>query len=213
MNRRFNLEDYETVDQRLAEFHQRHPNGRIVTHIITLDEKKVVMRAEAYRDDLDLVTAVGHAQEVIGSNSINANNALENCETSAVGRALRNLGVSSKGGPSREEMQRAIVNPVEETRQAAHSENSRSTVVWNRHTTHDKETLARLDMMTKFDDELDQATSVEQLRKIAEHIRQAGLPQRHTIELRRKFEQRVAELIDGRSPDTTLPRSWNDPVA
>lgn len=181
MNRRFNLEDYETVDQRLAEFHQRHPNGRIVTHIITLDEKKVVMRAEAYRDDLDLVTAVGHAQEVIGSNSINANNALENCETSAVGRALRNLGVSSKGGPSREEMQRAVVNPVEETRQPAHSENS-------------KETLARLDMMTKFDDELDQATSVEQLRKIAEHIRQAGLPQRHTIELRRKFEQRVQEL-------------------
>lgn len=181
MNRRFNLEDYETVDQRLAEFHQRHPNGRIVTHIITLDDKKVVMRAEAYRDDLDLVTAVGHAQEVIGSNTINANNALENCETSAVGRALRNLGVSSKGGPSREEMQRAIVNPVEETRQTARPENS-------------TETLARLDIMTKFDDELDQATSVEQLRKIAENIRQAGLPQRHTIELRRKFEQRVQEL-------------------
>jgi len=65
VNRRFNLEDYETVDQRLAEFHQRHPNGRIVTHIITLDEKKVVMRAEAYRDDLDLVTEEHRAKEYL----------------------------------------------------------------------------------------------------------------------------------------------------
>lgn len=111
----FNLADYETVDSRIHKFYDKHKNGRIVTELVTTrinDAGQIIQyvcKAEIYRDLLDPVpSATGYAEEVLGSNPINRTSALENCETSAIGRALANLGFSTKGArPSQEEMQKA----------------------------------------------------------------------------------------------------------
>lgn len=111
----FNLADYETVDSRIHKFYDKHKNGRIVTELVTTrinDAGQIIQyvcKAEVYRDLLDPVpSATGYAEEVLGSNPINRTSALENCETSAIGRALANLGFSTKGArPSQEEMQKA----------------------------------------------------------------------------------------------------------
>lgn len=105
----FNLQDYEPVEDRLARFWEKHPNGRIRTEILSSDEKTVVMQALVFRDAEDkLAAATGHAQETIGSTPVNRTSWVENCETSAIGRALANLGYAPKGArASREEMQKA----------------------------------------------------------------------------------------------------------
>jgi hypothetical protein len=117
----FNLADYETVDSRIHKLYAAHPNARIFTELVTTrinDAGQIIQyvcKAEIYRDLLDPVpSATGYAEEVLGSNPINRTSALENCETSAIGRALANLGFSTKGArPSQEEMQKA-----ERTKQA-----------------------------------------------------------------------------------------------
>lgn len=111
----FNLSDYETVDSRIHKFYEKHKNGRIITELIETrinDAGQIIQyvcKAEVWRDLADPVpSATGYAEEVLGSNPINRTSALENCETSAIGRALANLGFSTKGSrPSQEEMQKA----------------------------------------------------------------------------------------------------------
>jgi hypothetical protein len=109
MSPRFNLEDYVDVNTRIDTFWERFPEGRIVTRLLsdpnTLD--RVVVEASVYRSsDTDaLVAATGLAFEIEGGSGANATSHLENCETSAIGRALANLGLeTSKGRPSRQEM-------------------------------------------------------------------------------------------------------------
>jgi len=111
----FNLADYETVDSRIHKFYEAHKNGRIHTELVNTrinDAGQIIQyvcKAEIYRDLLDSVpSATGYAEEVLGSNPINRTSALENCETSAIGRALANLGFSTKGArPSQTEMTKA----------------------------------------------------------------------------------------------------------
>ena len=101
------LNDYETVDSRVHKFWDKHPNGRIATSVEFHEEsKRWVVRTEVYRDVLDpFPAATGYAEEVIGSSMVNKTAALENAETSSIGRALANLGFSTKGArPSLEEM-------------------------------------------------------------------------------------------------------------
>jgi len=109
----FNLQDYEPVEERLARFWQDHPNGRIHTELVNshagsvLDQSQsVIVIASVYKDKADLYpAATGHAQETPGSNPVNKTSWVENCETSAIGRALANMGYAPKGQrPSREEM-------------------------------------------------------------------------------------------------------------
>ena len=117
----FNLNDYETVDSRIHKFYEKYPQGRIITHLLetrTNDLCQIiqyVFKAEAYRDNLDAApAATGYAEEMLGSNPVNRTSALENCETSAVGRCLANLAFSPKGSrPSQTEMAKASrVQPV-----------------------------------------------------------------------------------------------------
>lgn len=111
----FNLSDYETVDSRIHKFYEKHKNGRIITDLVATrvnDAGQIIQyvcKVEIYRDLADPVpSATGYAEEVLGSNPINRTSALENCETSAIGRALANLGFSTKGArPSQEEMGKA----------------------------------------------------------------------------------------------------------
>lgn len=103
---KFNLEEYETVETRIDKFWAAHPNGRILTDIAYQDEKRVMFRAEVYKDEKDERPAsTGYAEETKGASPVNRTSHVENCETSAIGRALANLNFAAKGKrPSREEM-------------------------------------------------------------------------------------------------------------
>jgi hypothetical protein len=107
----FNLADYEPVEERLARFWNDWPQGRVHTELVGNGHagESVVMLAEIYKDKADLhPDATGHAQETPGSNPVNKTSWIENCETSAIGRALANMGYAPKGHrPSREEMAKA----------------------------------------------------------------------------------------------------------
>jgi hypothetical protein len=102
----FNLADYETVESRLEKFWKEFPDGRISTELEVCEAHRYVIKAYLYRTYLDQVAySTGFAEEKDSDRGVNATSALENCETSAIGRALANAGFAAKGRrPSREEM-------------------------------------------------------------------------------------------------------------
>jgi hypothetical protein len=106
MNFMFNLEDYETVEERLVKFWKDHPDGRISTQIIEHTLQRFIVQAAIYRTEVDAQAwTTGFAEETVSTRGVNSTSALENCETSAIGRALANAGYVTKGKrPSREEM-------------------------------------------------------------------------------------------------------------
>ena len=102
----FNLADYETVETRLVKFWKENPDGRIETELIEATANRFTFMARIFRTEADpKYWASGHASETIADKGVNATSALENCETSAIGRALANAGYATHGKrPSREEM-------------------------------------------------------------------------------------------------------------
>ena len=105
---KFDLESYETVESRLAKFWKDHPNGRVATKLEYRDERSFIVYSEIYFDKDDVYpTATGYAEEIVGASPVNRTSALENCETSSLGRALSNCNYASQGKrPSREEMEK-----------------------------------------------------------------------------------------------------------
>jgi hypothetical protein len=107
----FNLADYETVEERIRRFYKDNKTGRIITdNITTLQDRQVstwVVKASVYLDDqTDKPKATGLAFEVDGVGMANKTSALENAETSAIGRALANAGYSGNKRTSRQEMEK-----------------------------------------------------------------------------------------------------------
>ena len=102
----FNPADYAEVAERLPLFWKDCPRGRIVTELIVDDGTRIVMRADLYADIADPVpTTTGWAEEIRGSSMVNKTSAMENTETSCVGRALANYQFQgSKKRASLEEM-------------------------------------------------------------------------------------------------------------
>lgn len=102
----FNLDDYEPVAARHSRWLQQHPNGRTITHMVSTPGADIcVIRAELWLEDVCIAT--GYAEEVRGAGNVNRTSHVENCETSAVGRALANAGMAGSDvnkRPSREEM-------------------------------------------------------------------------------------------------------------
>jgi len=102
----FNLEDYETVEERLIKFWKEHPDGLIHTELLNMAPNQYIVKASIYRTEADSrAWTTGLAEETVQGRGVNATSALENCETSAIGRALANAGYATKGKrASREEM-------------------------------------------------------------------------------------------------------------
>lgn len=105
----FDLASYAPVAERITLFYETFPRGRIITELVSRTERDVVFRALVYRDASDAdAAATGWAAEREGDGEINTVACLENTETSAIGRALANLGfTASRERPSAEEMAKA----------------------------------------------------------------------------------------------------------
>jgi hypothetical protein len=129
---RFNLDDYETVESRIKRFYELYEDGRIVTEwennnrfeveAETKTPKTWVIRASIFLTAGDqanhLPKATGFAFEVDGTGGANNTSALENAETSAIGRALANMNLSGNKRASREEMQKVAKADTDWTAEA-----------------------------------------------------------------------------------------------
>jgi hypothetical protein len=102
----FNLQDYETVESRLEKWWKDYPDGRVATKLEQASDTRYIVSAELFKTEADAkACATGLASESISDRGVNSTSALENCETSAIGRALANAGYAAKGKrASREEM-------------------------------------------------------------------------------------------------------------
>ena len=110
---------YSMVAARVQAFRKLIPGGSITTEILSLDGDRVVMRATV-ADEAGRVLASGMAFEERGSSYINKTSFIENCETSAVGRALGMLGIGSEEQMcSADELVNAIMNQGADTRNEA----------------------------------------------------------------------------------------------
>jgi hypothetical protein len=110
----FNLADYETVDSRIHQFYGEYKDGRIVTEMELIDIEKghCVFKAYIYKDSVrTMPDSTGYADGFRKDRGVDAQFWINNAETSSIGRALANLGLSAKGKrASAEEM--AQVNAV-----------------------------------------------------------------------------------------------------
>ena len=113
----FNLDDYTTVQERIADFWERYPDGAIRTEVIEASNTRFIVFCKLFKNATDPQPfSTGHAQEVISEKGVNRDLALENCETSAVGIAAKFANIGTKKHlASREEM--AKVNRVNEPNQ------------------------------------------------------------------------------------------------
>lgn len=128
---KFNPNEYETVADRLKRFHADHPHARIVTRNETTEQDRQVstwiVRAEIYLPMFEIwedapaqenpenswyLKATGYAFEIDGTGMANQTSALENAETSAIGRALANMGYHGDKRPSATEMAKANTGVV-----------------------------------------------------------------------------------------------------
>lgn len=102
----FDLADYETVEDRLTKYWKDNPDGRIATELVEWAAGRFIVKAFIYRTENDAQAwATGFAFEQVTDKGVNSTSALENCETSSIGRALANAGYAAKGKrASREEM-------------------------------------------------------------------------------------------------------------
>lgn len=104
-----NLDNYETVEERIRRFYKDNPEARITTDLVQVDgepgRSRWIVKAYVYRDaERERPDATGYAFEIDGEGMTQKAAALETCETSAIGRALANLNYSGNKRVTREEM-------------------------------------------------------------------------------------------------------------
>jgi hypothetical protein len=110
----FNLENYETVASRLDRWLVKYelpevvvPRTRVETELVHYTDNRCVFKASIYIDNI--LVSTGWAEETRGEGMVNKTSHVENCESSAVGRALANAGLAGSDPskrPSREEMEK-----------------------------------------------------------------------------------------------------------
>ena len=112
--------EYTEVNQRIKAYRMVYPNGSITTEILKLEDGVVLMKATILNED-GVVIGTGLAQEKEDSTFINKTSYIENCETSAVGRALGMCGFGiDTSVASAEEVKTAMANqePKQDTKKA-----------------------------------------------------------------------------------------------
>lgn len=122
-----NLDNYEPVDERIARFKADHPNFRVLTeesHDGEPGATRWIVKASIWRDaeNTGMPDGTGYAFEIDGQGMTQRTAALETCETSAIGRALANLGYAGNRKVTREEMIKPAVAQFEDRVAAAQSE-------------------------------------------------------------------------------------------
>ena len=102
---------YAEVNQRIKAFRMLYPEGCITTKMLSNENGVCVFKASIYKDSSDYLLGTGHAYEKENSTFINKTSYIENCETSAVGRALAMCGIGiDTSVASAEEVENAINN-------------------------------------------------------------------------------------------------------
>ena len=116
--------DYWTVAERIAKLRDEHPDYTVETQLISQDDEKVIMKGLIM--DGERLISTGYAEEVRGSTQINQTSALENCETSAVGRALAFFGLAGTEIASADEVAGAVNQQREKALYAAFQKTTRA---------------------------------------------------------------------------------------
>jgi len=103
--------EYTTVVERINDFRndERFEGWSIETDIISTDIENCIIKA-TIKDSSGKIVGTGLAHEVQGSTNINKTSHVENCETSAIGRALANIGKAGTEYASANEVSDAIIN-------------------------------------------------------------------------------------------------------
>lgn len=132
---KFNLNDYETVDERIQRFRRDHKQARIETELVVFNGEngstRWVVKARVFRNCEEPACGEGHAFEIDGTGMANQTSALENAETSAVGRALAQAGYSGSRRTTREEMAKVLIPELKQAiAEAKSKEDTRA--VWVR---------------------------------------------------------------------------------
>lgn len=109
--------EYQTVALRVSNFRESFPQFSLVTEVLHRDVDCVVMKA-TISNDSGRVMATGHAEEYRKASEINRTSALENAETSAIGRALAAMGLGGTEFASADEVARAVSGAKGEAKRA-----------------------------------------------------------------------------------------------
>jgi len=99
--------EYKTVAYRVNEFREQHPDFTIETDLVEANDVLVIVKASILNNEGRLL-ATGYAEEVRAASKINRTSALENAETSAIGRALSALGLGGSQYASADELVSAL---------------------------------------------------------------------------------------------------------
>lgn len=192
------LKDYVDVAERIRAWYEAYPNARIETRIVEHTDKRVVVEARAYRgvkgdsgpnDELgfmdDRPAGIGHsAMQIPGATPYTRGSEIENCETSAVGRALVMAGLPSKRIASDDEIKSKGGSSKSLAKAAAEVFDD---VVLPPH-------------VQKFVDEFDAATTLEQLNAIGQKVNNSSADGIDIDEISReflvkKFKSRRSEIV------------------
>lgn len=192
------LKDYVDVAERIRAWYEAYPNARIETRIVEHTEKRVVVEARAYRgvkgdngpDDAlgfmdDRPAGIGHsAMQIPGATPYTRGSEIENCETSAVGRALVMAGLPSKRIASDDEIKSKGGSSKSIAKAAAE--------------VFDDAILPP--HVQKFVEDFDAATTIEQLNAIGQKVNNSSADGIDIDEVSReflvkKFKSRRAEIV------------------
>lgn len=204
--------DYAPVAERIRLFYKAHPTGRLITRLVASEGGRIVFRAAAYRDAQDArPAATGWASEREGDGDINAVACLENTETSAIGRALANLGfTASTLRPSAEEIAkanraRARLREPAETVASAPPPARRAGAAPARQV--DEALQSRADDMSDFLDLVRAATRAGLGKRRAESLRAGALAGTWDQESRARIARRLRRWIAESVPQRYLASS------